>query len=70
MGKAAVRQLERHLDDPRDEAVTGTREGEAPVERTELLERVPEATTSPARTPPGQIVSLSEHNNWPRVWRV
>ena len=38
-GNASVRQLERPLDDPGDEAVTGTREGDTPVEGTDLLER-------------------------------
>jgi RNA-directed DNA polymerase len=42
-GNASVRQLELPLDAPGDEAVTGTREGDAPVERTDLLERVLEA---------------------------
>jgi len=39
-GKASVRQLELPLDDPGDEAVTGTRREDAPVEATDLLERV------------------------------
>jgi RNA-directed DNA polymerase len=39
-GKASVRQLELPLDDPGDEAVTGTRREDAPVEETDLLERV------------------------------
>ena len=39
-GKASVRPLERPLDDPGDEAVTGTRRADAPVEETDLLERV------------------------------
>ena len=39
-GKASVRPLERPLDDPGDEAVTGTRREDAPVEETDLLERV------------------------------
>ena len=32
-GKASVRPLERPLDDPGDEAVTGIRGGDAPVDR-------------------------------------
>jgi RNA-directed DNA polymerase len=39
-GNASVRQLELPLDDPGDEAVTGTRGEDAPVEGTDLLERV------------------------------
>jgi len=39
-GKASVRQLELPLDHPGDEAVTGTRGEDAPVEGTDLLERV------------------------------
>jgi len=39
-GKASVRQLELPLDAPGDEAVTGTRGEDAPVEGTDLLERV------------------------------
>ena len=39
-GKASVRPLELPLDDPGDEAVTGTRREDAPVEETDLLERV------------------------------
>ncbi len=39
-GKASVRPLERPLDDPGDEAVTGTRREDAPVEEPDLLERV------------------------------
>jgi RNA-directed DNA polymerase len=39
-GKASVRQLERPLDDPGDEAPTGTRGEDAPVERTDRLARV------------------------------
>lgn len=39
-GKASVRPLERPLDDPGDEAVTGTRREDAPVDGTDLLERV------------------------------
>ena len=39
-GQASVRPLERPLDDPGDEAVTGTRREDAPVEETDLLERV------------------------------
>jgi RNA-directed DNA polymerase len=42
-GKASVRQLELPLDDPGDEAVTGIRGEDAPVEGTNLLERVLEA---------------------------
>jgi RNA-directed DNA polymerase len=42
-GKAAVRPLERPLDDPGEEAVPGTRREDAPVEETDLLERVLEA---------------------------
>jgi RNA-directed DNA polymerase len=42
-GNASVRQLELPLDDPGDEAVTGTRGEDAPVEGTDLLERVLEA---------------------------
>jgi RNA-directed DNA polymerase len=42
-GKASVRQLELPLDDPGDEAVTGTRGEDAPVEEGGLLERVLEA---------------------------
>ena len=42
-GKASVRQLELPLDVPGDEAVTGTRGEDAPVEGTDLLERVLEA---------------------------
>jgi RNA-directed DNA polymerase len=38
-----VRPLELPLDDPGDEAVTGTRGEDAPVEGTDLLERVLEA---------------------------
>jgi RNA-directed DNA polymerase len=39
-GKASVRQLERPLEEPGDEAVTGTRGEDAPVDGTDLLERV------------------------------
>jgi Reverse transcriptase (RNA-dependent DNA polymerase)/Group II intron, maturase-specific domain len=39
-GNAPVRQLERPLEAPGDDAVTGTRREDAPVERTDLLERV------------------------------
>lgn len=39
-GNASVRQLELPLDDPGDEAVTGTRGEDAPVEGTDLLEQV------------------------------
>jgi RNA-directed DNA polymerase len=42
-GNASVRQLELPLDDPGDEAVPGTRGEDAPVEGTDLLERVLEA---------------------------
>jgi RNA-directed DNA polymerase len=42
-GKASVRQLELPLDNPGDEAVTGTRGEDAPVEEGSLLERVLEA---------------------------
>jgi RNA-directed DNA polymerase len=42
-GKASVRQLERPLEAPGDEAVTGTRGEDAPVEGTDRLERVREA---------------------------
>jgi RNA-directed DNA polymerase len=42
-GNAAVRQLERPLDDPGEEAVTGRRGEDAPGEGTDLLERVLEA---------------------------
>jgi len=38
-----VRQLALPLDDPGDEAVTGTRGEDAPVEGTDLLERGREA---------------------------
>jgi hypothetical protein len=38
--KASVRQLELPLDDPGDEATTGTRGEDAPVAGTDLLERV------------------------------
>jgi RNA-directed DNA polymerase len=37
--KASVRPLERPLDDPGDEATTGTRGEDAPVDGTDLLER-------------------------------
>ena len=39
-GKASVRPRERPLEDPGEEAVTGTRGEDAPVEGTDLLERV------------------------------
>jgi RNA-directed DNA polymerase len=39
---ASVRPLERPLDDPGKEAVTGTRRADAPVEETDLRERVRE----------------------------
>ena len=39
-GKASVRQLELPLDHPGDEAAAGTRGEDAPVEGTDLLERV------------------------------
>jgi RNA-directed DNA polymerase len=42
-GKASVRQLELPLETPGDEAVTGTRGEDAPVEEKNLLERVLEA---------------------------
>lgn len=42
-GKASVRQLELPLDDPGDEAGTGTRGEDAPVEGKDLLERVLES---------------------------
>ena len=42
-GKASVRQLELPLDDSGDEAVTGTRGEDAPVDGTDLRERVLEA---------------------------
>jgi len=42
-GTAAVRQLELPLGEPGDEAVTGIRGEDAPVEGTDLLERVLEA---------------------------
>jgi RNA-directed DNA polymerase len=42
-GNASVRQLELPLDDPGDEAATGRRGEDAPVEGTALLERVLEA---------------------------
>jgi RNA-directed DNA polymerase len=42
-GNASVRQLELPLEAPGDEAVTGTRGEDAPVEGTDLLERVLEA---------------------------
>jgi RNA-directed DNA polymerase len=42
-GNASVRQLELPLDDPGDEAAIGTRGEDAPVEGTDLLERVLEA---------------------------
>ncbi len=38
--KASVRQRELPLDEPGDEATTGTRGEDAPVEGTDLLERV------------------------------
>ena len=53
-GKASVRPLELPLGDPGDEAVTGTRGEDAPVEETDLLERVLEPGEPPARAPPGQ----------------
>jgi hypothetical protein len=49
-GKASVRPLERPLDGPGDEAVTGTRGEDAPVEKGGLLERVLDAATSGARS--------------------
>jgi RNA-directed DNA polymerase len=42
-GTASVRQLERPLEAPGEEAVTGTRGEDAPVAGTDLLERVLEA---------------------------
>jgi RNA-directed DNA polymerase len=42
-GNTSVRQLELPLEAPGDEAVTGTRGEDAPVEGTDLLERVLEA---------------------------
>jgi RNA-directed DNA polymerase len=42
-GKASVRQLELPLDTPGDEAIAGTRGEDAPVEETNLLERMLEA---------------------------
>jgi RNA-directed DNA polymerase len=42
-GNASVRQLELPLDDPGDEAATGTRGMGAPGEGTDLWERVLEA---------------------------
>ena len=42
-GKASVRQLPLPLEERGDEAVTGTRGEDAPVEGTDLLERVLEA---------------------------
>jgi hypothetical protein len=39
-GKASVRQLELPREEPGDEAVTETRGADAPVEGTDLLERV------------------------------
>jgi RNA-directed DNA polymerase len=42
-GNASVRQLELPLKAPGDEAGTGTRGEDAPVEGTDLLERVQEA---------------------------
>jgi hypothetical protein len=42
-GKACVRQLERPLDTPGDEAIAGTRGEDAPVEEKNLLERMLEA---------------------------
>jgi retron-type reverse transcriptase len=41
-GNASVRQLELPLGEPGDEALTGTRGEDAPVEGTDLLERVRE----------------------------
>ena len=41
--KASVRPRELPLDDPGDEAVTGTRGEDAPVEEKNLLERMLEA---------------------------
>jgi hypothetical protein len=42
-GNASVRPLELPLDDPGDAAITGTRGADAPVEGTDLLERVLQA---------------------------
>ena len=42
-GKASVRPLERPLNTPGDEAIAGTRGEDAPVEETDLLERMLEA---------------------------
>ena len=42
-GKASVRQLERPLGEPGEEAVTGRRGEDAPVDGTDLLERGLEA---------------------------
>jgi RNA-directed DNA polymerase len=42
-GKASVRQLQLPLEEPGGEAATGTRGEDAPVEGTDLLERVLEA---------------------------
>jgi hypothetical protein len=42
-GKASVRPLERPLGEPGEEAITGTRGEDAPVEEGGLLERVLEA---------------------------
>jgi RNA-directed DNA polymerase len=42
-GNASVRPLELPLEAPGDEAVTGTRGEDAPVDRTDLLERALEA---------------------------
>jgi hypothetical protein len=47
-GKAPVRPLELPLGEPGDEAPTGTRGEDAPVEGTDLLERVAEVR-SPRR---------------------
>ena len=44
-GKASVRQLARPLGEPGDEAVTGRRGADAPVDGTDLLERVVEGGT-------------------------
>lgn len=47
---ASVRQLELPLEASGDAAVTGTRGEDAPVEGTDLLERVLEGETSGGRS--------------------
>ena len=53
-GNASVRQLELSLEAPGDEAVTGTRGEDAPVEGTDLLERVLEAENLRRALPQGR----------------